>query len=451
MAKEKQMNMLEGSIMDKLLLFALPLAASSILQQLFNSADVAVAGKFAGPDALAAVGGNSAVINLLVNLFVGLSVGANVVIANYIGQKKEDKAREAVHTTVALSLICGVLLMVIGFFSARYILELIDTPSDTLDAAVLYLKIYFLGMPFMMFYNFSAAILRSVGDTKRPLYCLVVSGLINVVLNLFFVIVCKIDVAGVALATVISNVISSGMILYFLMHADDSIRFDPRRLNLHREQVVKILRIGIPAGLQGIVFSFSNVCIQSGINSLGKHAVAGSAAALNYEYFTYFVTSAFAQAVVTFTSQNYAAKEYDRCKRIFRQCMLLGIVITAVMSIIFVGANHFFMEIYTDDAEAIRFGVIRLTHVELLECMTCLYEISGGALRGMGYSLLPSLLTVFGCCVVRLIWLYTVFRQYHTFAALMNVYPFSWVVTIILVLGAYYIVRRRLFQRGNAA
>lgn len=448
MAKEKKMNMLEGSIMDKLLLFALPLAASSILQQLFNSADVAVAGKFAGPDALAAVGGNSAVINLLVNLFVGLSIGANVVIANYIGQKKPDQAKESVHTTVALSMICGLILMVIGLFSARFILELIDTPAETLDAAVLYLRIYFLGMPFIMFYNFSAAILRSVGDTKRPLYCLIVSGIVNVLLNLFFVIVCRIDVAGVALATVLSNVISAGMILYYLMHAEDTIRFEPARLKLHGDQVLKIMRIGIPAGLQGIVFSFSNVCIQSGINSLGKHAVAGSAAALNYEYFTYFVTNAFAQAVVTFTSQNYAAKEYGRCKRIFRQCMLLGLVITAVMSIIFVGANQFFMEIYTSDAEAIRFGIIRLTYVELLECMTCLYEISGGALRGMGYSLLPSLMTVFGCCVVRLIWLYTVFKQYHTFAALMTVYPFSWVVTTILVLGAYYIVRGHLFRRN---
>lgn len=448
MSNSKQMDMLHGSLMDKIMVFALPLAASSILQQLFNSADVAVAGKFAGPDALAAVGGNSPVINLLVNLFVGLSVGANVVIANYIGQKRFEQVKETVHTVITLALLSGIFLLFLGILIARPILMLIDTPSDVLELAVLYLKIYFIGMPFVMVYNFGSAILRSIGDTKKSLYCLIVSGVINVVLNLFLVIVFHLSVVGVAVATVVANVISAGMILYFLTHGDETIRVDMKRLTLKREQLWKIVKIGVPAGLQGVVFSLSNVCIQSAINGFGKHAVAGSAAALNYEYFTYFVTSAFSQAAVTFTSQNYAAKQYDRCKKVFRYSMLLGIAITGVMCAVFIIGRTFFISIYTDDAEAVQYAVIRLMHVELLEFMPCFYEVSGGALRGMGYSMLPAVLTVFGSCGLRIVWIYTVFRRYTDFGMLMNVYPFTWLVTTILVMGAYYLVWKRVKNNG---
>ncbi len=448
MSSNKQMDMLHGSLVDKLFIFALPLAASSILQQLFNSADVAVAGHFAGPDALAAVGGNSPVINLLVNLFVGLSVGANVVIANYIGQKKAEHVKDAVHTVVTLALLSGIFLLFLGIFVARPILVLIDTPSDVLELAVIYLKIYFIGMPFVMLYNFGSAILRSIGDTKKPLYCLIVSGVINVVLNLLLVIRFRLSVVGVAVATVVANAISAGMILYFLTHADELIRVDLKKLTLKKEQVWKVMKIGVPAGLQGVVFSLSNVCIQTAINGFGKHAVAGSAAALNYEYFTYYVTSAFTQAGVTFTSQNYAAKQYDRCKKVFRYSMLLGIMITGVMCVVFIAGREFFVGIYTNDREAIQYAVVRMMHVELLEFMPCFYEISGGALRGMGYSMLPAVLTVFGSCGLRILWIYTVFQKYSNFAMLMNVYPFTWLVTTVLVLGAYYLIRRRLFQRS---
>lgn len=445
MSSNKQMDMLHGSLADKILIFALPLAASSILQQLFNSADVAVAGRFAGPDALAAVGGNSSVINLLVNLFVGLSVGANVVIANYIGQKRLDQVREAVHTVITLALCSGIFLLFLGNVIARPILVLIDTPSDVLELAVIYLKIYFMGMPFVMVYNFGSAILRSIGDTKKSLYCLIISGVVNVALNLLLVIRFHLSVAGVAIATVVANGISAGMILYFLTHGAETIRVDMKKLALKKEQLWKIVRIGVPAGLQGMVFSLSNVCIQSAINGFGKHAVAGSAAALNYEFFTYFVTSAFTQAAVTFTSQNYAAKQYDRCKRVFRYSMLLGILITGIMSVIFITGREFFAGIYTDDAVALQYAMIRLMHVELLEFMPCLYEVSGGTLRGMGYSMLPAVLTVFGSCGLRIAWIYTVFRRHRDFAMLMNVYPFTWVVTALLVLGAYFLIRRRVF------
>ena len=448
MSNKKQMDMLHGSLMDKILVFALPLAASSILQQLFNSADVAVAGKFAGPDALAAVGGNSAVINLLVNLFVGMSVGANVVIANYIGQKRLDQVKEAVHTVITLALLSGIFLLFLGNFIARPILVLIDTPSDVLELAVIYLKIYFIGMPFVMVYNFGSAILRSIGDTQKALYCLIISGVINVALNLLLVIVFHLSVVGVAIATVVANAISAGMILYFLTHGEETIRVNLKKLTLKKEQLWKILGIGVPAGLQSVVFSLSNVCIQSAINGFGKHAVAGSAAALNYEYFTYFVTSAFTHAAVTFTSQNYAAKQYDRCKKVFRYSLLLGVFITGMMCVVFIVGRTFFISIYTDDAQAVQYAMIRLMHVELLEFMPCLYEVSGGALRGMGYSMLPAILTVFGSCGLRIAWIYTVFKKYTDFAMLMNVYPFTWIVTTILVLGAYFLIRRRVFRRS---
>ena len=322
-----QMDMLNGSIFDKILLFALPLAISSILQQLFNSVDVAVVGRFASSEALAAVGSNSSVISLLINLFVGISVGANVVIANYIGQGKTEKIQDAVHTVMIVSLISGVFLLVLGLMIARPILEIMGTPENVIDLAVLYLHIYFLGMPFLMIYNFGAAVLRSKGDTKRPLYCLIISGVINACLNLLFVIVFKLSVAGVAIATVIADGVSAVLIIYFLMNEEETIRLRLNKLKIKKSELIKVIKIGVPAGLQGVVFSVSNVCIQTAINSFGSDAVAGSATELNFEYFTYFTISAFVQAAVTFTSQNYGARNFKRCKKIFVYSMISSVVI----------------------------------------------------------------------------------------------------------------------------
>ena len=282
MKNKKQIDMLNGSIWDKLLLFALPLAASSILQQLFNAADVAVVGNFAGGEALAAVGANGSVINLLVNLFVGLSIGTNVVVASFIGQKDDKRTSQAVHTSILLSMISGLVLLVVGILFARPILELMSTPEDIIDLATLYLQIYFAGMPFIMLYNFTSAILRSKGDTKRSLLSLLVSGVINVILNLFFVIVCHMSVEGVAIATVISNIISSLMLMYFLMHETDALKVELKKLCIHKDILLKVAKIGVPAGLQSTVFSISNVIIQTALNALGSAAVAASAAALNY-------------------------------------------------------------------------------------------------------------------------------------------------------------------------
>lgn len=314
--------MLNGSLALKMLIFAMPLAASSILQQLFNSADVAVAGRFAGSDALAAVGSNAAVVALFVNVFVGLSVGVNVLVAHYIGQNKKDSISKCVHTSVKFAIICGIAMLVAGMFVARPILEAIDTPVKVLDQAVLYLRIYFVGMPFIILYNFGAAVLRAIGDTRRPLYCLIVSGVLNVILNLFFVCVCKLGVAGVGMATVISNVVSTGIVMYILMHEEGPLRLDMKNIRIDKVCLGKILRIGAPSAIQTAVFSLSNVLIQGGINSFGSDAVAGSSTGLNFEYFAYFVISAYAQAAVTFVSQNYGAGEKQRCRKALRIAML---------------------------------------------------------------------------------------------------------------------------------
>ncbi len=444
-----QMDMLNGPLTGKIILFALPLAASSILQQLFNAADVAVVGRFAGNQALAAVGGNSSVINLLVNLFVGFSVGANVVIARYIGEGKADKIAKTVHTVISMALICGFILAVLGNVVAAPLLKLMNTPAEVLPLATVYLKIYFGGMPFFMLYNFGSAILRSVGDTKKPLYCLVLSGVINVGLNLLLVVVFKLSVVGVAVATVTANGVSAALILLFLSKSREAIRLNLRQLILDREEMVKIIKIGAPAGLQGMVFSFSNVCIQSAINGFGTNAIAGSAAALNYEFFTFFVTSAFTQAAVTFTSQNYGARQYGRCKRVWRISALLGVCGTGLLSLVFVTGREFFLSIFAADAAAVTYGAVRMLHIQIFSFMPPLYEVTGGVLRGMGYSMTPAVLTMFGSCVVRVIWIYTVFAWKPTLPVLFWVYPFSWIITIALVVGAYFLIGRKALVKDQ--
>lgn len=450
--RSHQINMLEGPLVKKILLFTLPLAGSSILQQLFNSTDVAVVGRFSSSQALAAVGSNAPLINMFVLLFTGLSVGANVLIARYIGQNDRKKVSEAVHTVITLSLICGFLLLILGQVIAAPLLRLMNTPDDVIDLAATYLRIYFMGMPFVMLYNFGSAILRSVGDTSRPLYCLVISGIVNVLLNLFFVIVCDMSVAGVAIATVIADGISAGLVMMFLIrNEDESIRVNPKKLSFKKEHLIMILKIGAPAGIQGMVFSISNVFIQTAINGFGSQAVAGSSAELNFEYITYYIVSAFSQAAVTFTSQNYGALQFDRCKKVFRLCMLFSCIFTGCVSVIFMLGSGFFITFFTTDPTVIKYAIIRMAIVMLLELMTGSYEISGGALRGIGHSLLPAILTIFGSVVFRIIWLFTVFKAYHTYDMLLMVYPVSWLITGTSVLIAYFIIRKREFKKVSAA
>lgn len=444
---KNKMDMLSGTLWNKILIFAIPLAISSILQQLFNSADVAVVGHYAGSRALAAVGSNGPVINLLVNIFVGLSVGANVVISRYLGAGDITKARKASHTAVLISLISGVIITVIGLFITRPILTLMSTPDDIIDLSVIYLRIYFLGMPFIMLYNFGSAILRSRGDTKRPLICLMVSGILNVLLNLLFVIVFKLSVAGVGIATVISNMVSSGLLLYFLVTDKDSLRINLKELKIDKKIFGEIARIGIPAGLQGVVFSLSNVCIQSGLNSLGSDAVAGSAAALNFEFIAYFLLNAFSQACVTFTGQNYGAGNYKRCDRTALWCVGMGFIATVSVCIIFIIFGNILVRFYSSEPVVIEYAVLRMRYVMTFQVLNMLTDVLSGSMRGLGYSLVPTIITAAGACGLRILWVYTFFKASPTFVTLMLVYPVSWTVTSAAILAAYLIVRRICYKK----
>ena len=435
--------MLNGPLAGPIILFALPLALSSMLQQLFNAADTAVVGRFASSQAMAAVGSNSSVINLVVALFVGLSVGTNVVIASLIGRGRKDEIPTAVHTAVVVALISGVLLLFVGIGIARPMLTLMNTPEDVLDLAVLYLRIYFLGMPFIMLYNFGAAILRSKGDSTRPVYALICGGVLNVLLNLLLVIVFHLHVIGVASATVTSNVVSSFLVMWFLLHEEDEFRLNPKNLQIHTGYLMQMIRIGLPAGLQGVVFSLSNTVIQSGVNSFGSSASAGSAAALNFEIIAYYIVNSFNQATVTFTSQNYAAGKYDRVKKVFRLAILFTVIGAGTLDFLFIAGRHFTLSLFTTDPEVFKYAVIRFTHILAFQWMVSSYEISGSAMRGMGYSMTPTVITIFGTCVFRIFWVLTLFPRHRDFGFLLYVYPASWLITGSLVLLAYFLVCRK--------
>ena len=439
-----EIDMLHGPLFMKILLFALPLAASSVLQQLFNSVDVAVVGRFASSEALAAVGSNAPVINLLINLFVGISMGANAVISNHIGQNDREKIRSAVSTSAVVALLSGVFLMVLGTAVAGPVHRMMGTPVEVTRMAVSYLRIYFLGMPFIMIFNFGSAILRSLGDTRRPLYILIWAGIINTVLNLLFVIVFHMGVEGVAIATGISNLFSAVMVVQILLREQDPYKLHLDDMHIQKDELSHMLEIGVPAGLQGVVFSISNVIIQASINSYGFNAVAGSAAALNFEQYCYYVIAAFNGAAISFVGQNYGAGNMDRVKRIFLICMGLGTLSCALLNWVFAGWSDFFLGLFTDSQTVKDFGTIRRRTVLMFQGLACLYEIPGSALRGMGRSMLPTLLTVFGTCVLRIAWVYTVCPVWEGFHALMFVYPVSWIITGIMVMTAYLITFRRI-------
>ena len=439
-----EIDMLHGPLFMKIILFALPLAASSVLQQLFNSVDVAVVGRFASSEALAAVGSNAPVINLLINLFVGISMGANAVISNHIGQNDREKIRSAVSTSAVVALLSGVFLMVLGTAVAGPVHRMMGTPVEVTRMAVSYLRIYFLGMPFIMIFNFGSAILRSLGDTRRPLYILIWAGIINTVLNLLFVIVFHMGVEGVAIATGISNLFSAVMVVQILLREQDPYKLHLYDMHIQKDELSHMLEIGVPAGLQGVVFSISNVIIQASINSYGFNAVAGSAAALNFEQYCYYVIAAFNGAAISFVGQNYGAGNMDRVKRIFLICMGLGTLSCAVRNWVGAGWCDFFLGLFTDSRTVKECGPGRMRTVLMFQGLACLYEIPGSALRGMGRSMLPTLLTVFGTCVLRIAWVYTVCPVWEGFHALMFVYPVSWIITGIMVMTAYLITFRRI-------
>lgn len=450
MKKKNQADMLNGPLLGKIVSFALPLAFSSILQQLFNSADMAVVGRFASANAMAAVGSNASVISLIISLFTGLSVGANVVIGTLIGQNKEDAINEAVHTIMAVALICGIALIGIGIAVSRPILTLMNAPEAVFELAVTYLRIYFLAMPGIMVYNFGSAVLRSKGDSKRPLYVLIFSGAVNLLLNVLFVIGFGMDVAGVAWATVISNVLGAGVILYFLAHEEPIYRLQLRRLRVRGAHLKNLLRVGLPAGLQGMVFSISNVVIQSAVNSLGATAVAGATAGQNFEFMCHLVVNAFAQAAITFTSQNFGAGKVDRCKKVFCISLGLGVAVTMAFSGTFWLGRGFFLGLFTTDAEVAAYAAKRMLFNTVPYFLTAAYDIPSGCLRGMGRSTLPAVLSIFGTCVFRVAYIHTVFQANPLFETLFAVYPISWIVTGTAVMAGYLIIRRRLFRSLEA-
>ncbi len=436
--------MLNGPLFWKILVFALPLAASSLLQQLFNSVDVAVVGHFASSKALAAVGSNAPVISLLINLFIGISMGANVVLSNHLGQRDDESTRHAVSTVAVVSVVSGLLLMCLGIAVSRPILELMDTPADVLDMAVLYLRIYFVGIPFFLIFNFGSAILRSIGDTRRPLYILVVAGIINTVLNLVFVICFGMGVEGVAISTAIANAVSASCIIWLLRREPGAIQLRFDHLRIYRKELRRMLQIGVPAGLQGMVFSLSNVVVQSAINGYGSAAIAGSAAAANFEYYCYYIIVACNGAAISFIGQNYGARKYDRVRRIYHICMAMGVVGCCAANLLLTLNDHFFLRFFSTDPEVIRYGAMRMEGVLMFQFMACSYEVTGSALRGMGESMLPTLMTVLGTCVLRMIWVFAIVPHYHGFAELMQIYPITWVVTGTMVLVAYRVSIKRL-------
>ncbi len=447
--KQLSVNMTTGTLLDKIVLFALPLAITSILQQLFNAADLAVVGRFASPQAMAAVGSNSSVINLIISFFVGLSVGANALIAMEIGGGHKEKINETVHTVIAVSLVAGCSLIVIGFFVSKPLLILMAAPTEVMSLAILYLRIYFFAMPALMIYNYGSAILRSKGDSKRPLYAMILSGIINILLNLLFVVPFHLHVIGVALATVFSNMFGAGLVLFFLMTEEKTFRLDLRKLSIKKDHLIKMMKIGLPAGLQGAVFSLSNVVIQSTVNSFGADAIAGATAAANFDFISYCAMNGFAQAAVTFTSQNYGAKQYDRCKKVFRICMGCGIGASLVVVLVLTTFKYQVISLFTTDPAVTEYAMIRISSAFLFHYLIGTYEISGGCLRGMNRSLFPALISIFGTCVFRLIYVFTYIPTHHTFSSLFHVYPLSWLLTGLITVTVYFIVRIKVFKNNG--
>lgn len=442
--REKALNMLSGSMWDKILLYALPVAATGILGQLFNASDIAVVGNFAPGDtvsAVAAVGANGPVIGLVLNLFIGIALGANVVIANAIGRGDHETVSRAVHTSIVASVLGGLLITIFGELFAVSVLEMLNVPEEVLPLAAKYMRIYLIGMPVILLYNFESAIFRSAGDTKTPLAALAISGVLNVLLNLFFVIVMRMTVEGVAIATVTANAISSALLMRKLIKSELLVKIELKKLKISWPILGRILKIGVPAGIQGAVFSLSNIVIQSAINSLGKIVMAASSAAFNIEIMAYYILNSFGQACTTFVGQNYGAAQIDRCRKAFKLCLIEGAIATACAVGITLVSGKFLLSLFNNDPEVIRLGFIRLEFIFASYIFSTFYDGMSGYLRGFGISLTPALLTMLGVCGIRVLWVATVFPKNPCFETIMQVYPISLAVNAVLIFTALMIIR----------
>ena len=450
--QKRKLDMLNGSLWNKIPQFALPVAATAILEQLFNASDIAVVGNFSGAAstiAVAAVGANSFVISLVVNFFIGIALGANVVIANAIGREDENDVHRAVHTAVVVSVIGGMFVTIFGELAAGTVLRSLNVPEEVLPYALLYLRIYLLGMPVILLYNFEAAIFRSIGDTRVPLQTLAFSGILNVLLNLFFVIVLHMTVNGVATATVISNAISSVLLFVRLRRSDKAIHLDWKELHIDRKILKKILQIGFPAGIQSAVFSVSNIVIQSAINSLGTVVMAASSAAFNIEVVAYDVLNSFSQACTTFVGQNYGAGKLDRCRKTLVLCLVEDALASGIAILLVLGSGHFLLSLFNRDPEVIALGYTRLMTVFTAYFFSMLYEVMSGYLRGFGISLVPALLTMLGVCGVRILWIATAFPRNRTFQTILLAYPLSLAATAVLILLALLIYHPSRRTKGE--
>lgn len=449
--REYKIDMCEGSISKKMLLFAVPLMLSGILQLLFNAADIVVVGNFAGDKSLAAVGATSSVINLLTNLFIGLSVGSSVLVANYIGANKQDDLKKTVHTAMSVSVISGLALTVIGIILAPAVLKLMQTPDEVLELAVIYLRTYFSGMTAVMVYNFGAGILRAVGDTRRPLIFLTVAGVINVVLNLIFVIAFRMDVLGVGLATVISQFVSAVLVVRCLMKENSNIRLVLKELYIDKHKLLRMIQIGLPAGFQGMLFSLANTFIQSSVNSFGTTVIAGNSASANIEGFAFTSMNAFHQATISFTSQNAGARIEKRINKILFTGIGFVLAVGIIFAVFYISFGDFLLGLYTNSTEVIEAGMRRLVIIAASYALCGMMDVVVGSLRGLGYSFVPMSVSIIGICALRLIWLATVFQieKYHTIEMIYYTYPLSWTVTLIAHLISFAVVRRKTHKKWS--
>ncbi|SDB24797.1 MATE family efflux transporter [Butyrivibrio sp. INlla16] len=450
--RKYEIDMTKGALLPKILLFSIPLIISSVLQLLFNAADIVVVGQFSGDDTLgancvAAIGSTGSVINMLLSVFMGLSVGVNVLAARYFAAKQKKEMEETVHTTVALALIGGIIIAVIGILVSRPILEMMGSPEEVIDLSTLYMRIYFIGMPVTMLYNFGAAILRATGDTRRPLYYLMNAGVINVILNLIFVIGFHMHVAGVALATILAQAVSAGLIVKALITTDEMYKLSIRKIRVDMDKTKRIVRVGLPAGLQGAIFSFSNVLIQSSINEFGSVAMAGSAAAANIEGFVYMAMNSVYQACVSFTSQNVGANKPERIGKVLRTCLAVVFVVGAVMGNVFYFFGAQLVSIYTKEPATIQYGVQRMAVICTVYFLCGCMDVICGSLRGMGYSTVPMIVSIIGACGLRIVWILTVFRIYHDLTVLYISYPVTWTITSTAHLISYFIIKKKVVSK----
>ena len=444
-----EIDMCNGTLMDKLISFSLPLMLSGILQLLFNAVDIIVVGRFTGSQALAAVGSTTALINIFTNLFIGISLGANVLAARFYASGKEKEMSETVHTSITLALISGLVMALAGVLLARFALNLMGTPNDVIDQSVLYMRIYFLGMPFFMLYNYGAAILRAVGDTKRPLFFLVISGMTNAVLNLVLVIVFHMGVAGVAIGTIVSQLISSILVLRCLYTSNTSYRLYFSKLGIKTQYLKQIFQVGIPAGIQSTVINLSNALLQSSVNSFGSVAMAGYTAANNIFGFLYMSVNAVTQSCMSFTSQNYGVKKLKRMDRVLLDCMILSVGVTLTLGC---GAYFFgpeLLKIYTSDADVIRCGVEVLAFTTVPYFCCGIMDLLPGALRGMGYSGVPMILSIIGTVGTRIVWIFGLFPAHRSLSFLFISYPVSWILTILMQAVCFCFVRKHVHQSVN--